>query len=402
MHPPAAREQLVPSHWTSSPRPNPKSTRLSRFCDGVATSATNDTPLARIILQARCEIQSDPFPCPIDAKISSDSSALAVISQGGWKHRDPILGIHILDEGEGQAPPRHRDDRDKDEDGDEDEDEDDEDDDDEDEGADTYAYQHYRSMVLEPGFSEIAYQLVMDSQHKLAVVADSHRIKTFYWGRSGEVAFGDWQPVRGKNVHTLACKKGYDGPIAVLPGERIARAGKGGIAVWDMAALATHKGGKRVGAGKLNTEDSWRDNEYNEIERSTGSAPSRTIQFAQEDKDFAPAVWQLHEPSGHMLAGENARRTAGRYGCYALDLEDGGKKVTRFLGHGGNVDTFAISDGDPNVFFTGCSDGCVRMYDVRHPLPVLTLDAGKSGEFCSAVQFVHPDGIPGMSHHLQA
>ncbi|KAI0719864.1 hypothetical protein C8T65DRAFT_635436 [Cerioporus squamosus] len=167
----------------------------------------------------------------------------------------------------------------------------------------------------------------------------------------------------------------------MLPGGRLTRAGKGSFAVWDTDKMPTHKGGKRVGKGKFN-HDSWRDNECDEIQLSTGSKPTSTIKLADEDQTFAPVVLTLHEPSGHLLAGENARKTAGRYGCYALDLEDGGKKA------------FSVSPGDAGVFATGCSDGYARLYDVRHPTPVMTLDAGKSGEFCSAVQLVHPDGIP--------
>ena len=56
--PPEARDELIPPHWTATPRPHPKSTRLSRFRNDVTTSATDDTPLARTILQARCEVQT--------------------------------------------------------------------------------------------------------------------------------------------------------------------------------------------------------------------------------------------------------------------------------------------------------------------------------------------------------
>jgi hypothetical protein len=47
-----------------------------------------------------------------------------------------------------------------------------------------------------------------------------------------------------------------------------------------------------------------------------------------------------------------------------------------------------------NVFITACDDGYARLYDVRHPLPVLTLDSGGENEGCSGVVLVHPDGIP--------
>ncbi|KAI0719173.1 hypothetical protein C8T65DRAFT_803280 [Cerioporus squamosus] len=372
--PQTMRDEIVSSPWTASYRPHPKSTRLSHFRNGVNTSATDATPIAQAILQARCEILSDDFPCPVNSAIAADSSALTAgiaPKLGGWKHRDPVLSLYILDETE---------DNDGDEEG-------------QSSGRDSLLGRHYRSVVLEPGLSEVAYQVAMDTPRKLAFVADSSRIKSFYWGRKGEASFKNWAPARGTNVHTFDSRGGHDGPIAMLPGGRLTRAGKGSFAVWDTDKMPTHKGGKRVGKGKFK-HDSWRDNECDEIELSTGSKPTSIIKLADKDQTFVPAVLTLHEPSGHMLAGENARKTAGRYGCYALDLVDGGKKVARYLGHGGFVEAFSVSPGDASVFATGCSDGYARLYDVRHPTPVMTLDAGKSGEFCSAVQLVHPDGIP--------
>ncbi len=205
--------------------------------------------------------------------------------------------------------------------------------------------------------------------------------------------FKDWGPSRGNNVHTLNSGR-YSGHIAVLPNGRIARAGKGGFALWDVEELATHRGGKRVGRGKFSTEGSWHDNDMDEIEQSVGSAPTTTVNFAAGDETFTPATWHLHESSGRMLVGEDGRQSHA-YGCYMIDLGEGGKKVTRYLGHGGNaIEGFSTSAGDPNVFATACADGYARLYDIRHPLPVLTIDAGKQSEFCTSVQFVHPDGIP--------
>ncbi|KAI0719179.1 hypothetical protein C8T65DRAFT_637110 [Cerioporus squamosus] len=367
---------FLPTAWTVSHSPHPKSTRLSRFRDGVTVSATNATPLAQTILQARCEVSADSVNCPIDAAISSDSSALAVIGQAGWKYRDPTLTVFLLDEGKGgdretRSTPNS-------EDGD----------------AETWAHRHFTSMVLEPGLSEIAYAVSMDAVHKLTLVADTHRIKTFYYGHAGDVKFGDWAPARGKNVHTLN-SKAYTGPIAALPGGRIARAGIGSVAIWDIDRLATHKGGKRVGRGKFDTEHSWRENEFDEIELSTGSEPTTVVNL---DRDvghlIAPGTWQHHEPTGRMLVGESGKRTQGHYGCFVLDLEHGGKKAMRFLGHGGHVQQFSVSAGDPNVFATAGGDGYARLFDVRHPLPVMTFDHGRCKEFCMTVELIHPDGVP--------
>ncbi|KAL1940225.1 hypothetical protein VTO73DRAFT_9177 [Trametes versicolor] len=374
-----------PNAWPDTPHPHPKTTRLSRFREGITTSVTDATPLARTIYQARCEVAADIISCPVSAAIAADSSALALIGAGGWKNRDPMLTIFLLDEHTPATAQDDKEDAAKDDEGDSDEEDDDDDDDG---GVRICSNTGFRYMVLEPGLSEVAYQLAVDTTNRLALVADTHRIKSFSWG--GDVTFGGWTPPRGENVHTMNSRK-YDGPIAVLSGGRIVRAGKGGAAIWSMDTLETHQGGRRVGRGEFEAEDSWRDDYGGEIERSTGSAPSTTVKFTQTG--LTPAGWHLHTPSGHLLCAENSHRS-DKYGCYALDLEAGGKIASRFLGHGGNVTAFSTSTGDANVFLTACADGYARLYDVRHPLPAMTIDSGKSSEFCEAVTLVHPDGIP--------
>lgn len=299
-----------------------------------------------------------------------------------------MLTIFLLDEHTPATAQDDKEDAAEDDEGDSDEEYDDDDDDG---GVRICSKTGFRYMVLEPGLSEVAYQLAVDTTNRLALVADTHRIKSFSWG--GDVTFGGWTPPRGENVHTMNSKK-YDGPIAVLSGGRIVRAGKGGAAIWSLDTLETHQGGRRVGCGEFEAEDSWRDDYGGEIERSTGSAPSTTVKFTQTG--LTPAGWHLHTPSGHLLCAENSHRS-DKYGCYALDLEAGGKTASRFLGHGGNVTAFSTSTGDANVFLTACADGYARLYDVRHPLPAMTIDSGKSSEFCEAVTLVHPDGIPSMS-----
>ncbi|KAH9885826.1 hypothetical protein C8Q73DRAFT_297636 [Cubamyces lactineus] len=369
--PQSARDRVLPQPWTESYRPHPKATRLSRFREGVVPSSTATTPRAQMIYQARCEVSADEFPSPINAAIAEDSSALAIIAQGGWKHREPVLGIYLLEDqrrsseagAEGGNP-----------------------DDESDDGDDEDASSGFRSITVDPGLTLVAHTLTMDTPRRLVFIADSQRIKSFSW--SNEVAFGGWTPARGENVHTLR-SRGFRGPIAVLPGGRVARAGKGSVALWNVDELETHEHG-RVGKGRISLEDVWRDNDNEEIERSVGSAPSTTAAFA--DAQFAPSVWHLHSPTGHLLCAEDSRE-ASRYGCYAVDLEQGGKKVTRFIGHGGGIQCFSTSTGDARVFATGCSDGYARLFDTRRPLPVMTFDAGRRSEFCLAVELIHPDGI---------
>ncbi|OJT15004.1 hypothetical protein TRAPUB_8447 [Trametes pubescens] len=235
----AAIDTQRPRPWPGSPHPHPKTTRLSRFRDGITPSVTDATPLARTIYQARCEVAADTVATPVSAAISADCSALALVGAGGWKNRDPTLTIYYLDE-PAAAPNDDEDDAEREE---------------------IRAYGGFRRMALEPGLADVAHAVAMDDTHLLALVADADRIKTFAWG--GDVAFGGWTPARGTNVHTLDSER-HDGPVAVFPGGRVARAGRGGVALWSIEGLATHEGGRRVGR-KLNIEGVWRDNDDGEI-----------------------------------------------------------------------------------------------------------------------------------------
>ncbi|KAH9944868.1 transmembrane amino acid transporter protein-domain-containing protein [Amylocystis lapponica] len=75
-------------------------------------------------------------------------------------------------------------------------------------------------------------------------------------------------------------------------------------------------------------------------------------------------------------------------------MEHGGRTVARYLGHGGDVDEFSTSAGDANVFATAASDGFVRLYDVRKPLPVVTLDSGRQAERAMAWCLCIPTACP--------
>ncbi|CAA7265529.1 unnamed protein product [Cyclocybe aegerita] len=165
--------------------------------------------------------------------------------------------------------------------------------------------------------------------------------------------------------------------------------------------LATHgPSGKDIIGTKIDPEDmdTWRDDPES-IEPSSGSAVSSTIQLdgetTGEGEGLEISKWRRHPSQNNiMLCGLNTRKGEYYY-CHAFDHEAGGKLTTRYLGHGGSVDGFSASvNADPNVFLTWCSDGHARLYDVRHPLPVLTIASAKHLEPMPAAVLAHPDGIP--------
>lgn len=239
--------------------------------------------------------------------------------------------------------------------------------------------------------------IIVDDPRGLVIVGDWERIKSY---RCID-AEGNPDKSKKKGVHTMNCKD-YSGPLAILANGRLARAGKKSVVVWDLDNLPTHgESGTDIIGNKINKEDfnTWRD-DLEDIEPSTGSEPTSTIKLEmdeyiskknQEKSDIG--VWQAHPTQANvMLCGSNVG--SHNFDCHAFDLEAGGKPVVRYLGHGGSVDGFSTSVGDPNVFLTWCSDGYARLYDTRQVLPVVTIAGGAQLEHLPSAVLAHSDGIP--------
>ena len=100
------------------------------------------------------------------------------------------------------------------------------------------------------------------------------------------------------------------------------------------------KGKTRIGK-KMTDLDSWRD-DPEDIEMSHGSDLHDKISF--EDKTLRPAHWHTHPTlPGSMLCASDPQMTQN-HSCLSLDLENSGKTVMHYLGHGGAVDGFSTSE----------------------------------------------------------
>jgi len=342
----------APEPWSKSMKPHPLTTRLTRFRGNVTTSATSDQPLANVIYQARCEITSNQIPSPIALTISANGTVLVANGMGGYKNRTPALWHHFLEDTDGLPDGHH----------------------------------------VETGLSDIAYWIATDEERKLMFTADRDRIKSYAWGSPSENDRHSAVP-----THTMDTGS-YTGPLAVLSGGRLVRAGKGSVAVWNLDTLPTHgaKGKTRIGK-KFSVEDSWRDDaEF--IEISGGNPADATI--ALENRNLSSVVWHPHPSvAGNMIIASEPRESSS-YSCISIDLEHGGKTVVKYLGHGGGVNGIATSPGDPSLFVSASDDGFARLFDVRRPLPVLTLEAGHPSGGCPAVVMTYPDGIPSAYLYL--
>ncbi|OBZ72477.1 hypothetical protein A0H81_07646 [Grifola frondosa] len=351
-----------PGRWTKHLQPHPNSTRLSRFREGIAVSVTAETPLAQIIHQARCEITDRSIYSPMKMVLASDGSCLAIAACGGWKNRDPVVQFYVP-------------------------------------GGDGTGDLLTKSSVIKPGLSDVAMELALDETRQLIFVADDCRIKSYFWADEPDLTSdadaGRSEPPtakrkKGQAVHTLRCDE-YRGPIALFGNSRIARAGKGAVAFWNIDALETHgsPGQGLIGFGKFNKEDTWRDT-MAPIELSTGSDIHMEVALA--DSTLTPAVG--------TCTGDVGRCCARRTGSAAIGMGASGwtwsmgPNCDAVPGTRGDVENFSTSDGDKNVFLTAGSDGFARLFDVRHPLPVITLNSGSTMEYCPDAILVHPDGIP--------
>ncbi|KAH3766935.1 guanine nucleotide-binding protein beta subunit [Pelomyxa schiedti] len=72
-----------------------------------------------------------------------------------------------------------------------------------------------------------------------------------------------------------------------------------------------------------------------------------------------------------MNTTERLVSSSGDGTCILWDVETG-TAITKFTGSTGDVMTVAISPTNPNEFVSGATDTKARIYDIRHPKPVIT------------------------------
>lgn len=348
------------SPWRKTLRPHPLSTPCSRFLDDIPEwTATDQNQHATTVVQARCEVASRDIRFPSDMRLSSTGNILAFSSMGGWKNRVPYLTYHLLTEEIGAG------------------------------SINSYAIK----VDLMSGLRE----MLIDDERRLLFASDWDRVRSY---RCKEPNVPRDAPAgHALRVHTLR-SKGYSGPLAMLPNGRLAKAGKGKAAIWDLDSLQTHGATGKDFVGDTLSEfemDTWRDDPEN-IERSKGSEATTVIDLPYIDGKtknnvFEVEKWHQHPSQASTLICATDRKSKN-YLCHALDFEAGGRTVARYLGHGDSINDFSTSAGDPNVFLTSCSDGHARLYDVRHPLPTMTLATAYPLEAGTTAILAHPDGIP--------
>ncbi|THH34104.1 hypothetical protein EUX98_g17 [Antrodiella citrinella] len=324
-----------PASYAALEKPHPDSSPLARYRN--VPNFTPPSPLAQAVAQARFSTTSTRIDTPVNIRLPQNSACLALIGAGGYKNRDPELSYFLLDE------------------------------------TDDYGF--CKEVSIPCGLLEVAYQIDMDPTRKLIYVADSDRIKSYWYDGKKHGA-----------KHTLNPKG--DGPIMLVEnGSKLLRAGRSGVDMWNVDTLPDHgpDGRKKIGKGKVSIEDSWRDEEAY-VEPSTGTAAHASVSLHADA--IQPTTWSLL-PNGHMIVSPK-----NKYSCWTADLESGLKPVTKFIGHGGPVSGFSTSPQDPNSFLTSSDDGLARLFDIRQPLPSISFDCGSSSERLRSALYVYVEGLP--------
>ncbi|KAG8729421.1 hypothetical protein FRC11_008812 [Ceratobasidium sp. 423] len=204
------------------------------------------------------------------------------------------------------------------------------------------------------GLSSVPTHMAMDEAQRHILVGDKRRIKSFAWATADGAYYK--KPLEKYTMDST----GFAGPILALPNGMIIRAGQGVAAVWDM------------------------DNE--ECEEN----PTSQVNFANKPKLQPDILKLLPDSPSSVLCTERTHNN-----CIAIDLEHGGTTIARYKGHHSPVTHVSTSAADPQVFLTSSyNDGYARMFDVRHPQPILALKVKQGGVSCGPIALTHPDGIP--------
>ncbi len=228
--------------WRKTLRPHPLSTPCSRFLDDIPEwTATDQNQRAISVAQARCEITSREIRLPSDMRLSSTGNILAFSAMGGWKNRVPYLHYQLLNE------------------------------------------ESINSCSIKVDLMSGLREMLIDDERRLLFASDWDRVRS-YRCKDPNVS-RDEPSGRSLRVHTLN-SRGYAGPLAMLPNGRLAKAGKGQVAIWDLDSLQTHgESGKDVVGDKLSESesmDTWRDDPES-IERSRGSEATTVIDLPSID-----------------------------------------------------------------------------------------------------------------------
>lgn len=252
-----------------------------------------------------------------------------------------------------------------------------------------------------------ATHLAVDPIRELVYAADKRNIESFKYSTSPSDLFGgddsDVDEISSDNmapVHTLDSRP-LKGPLALLErGSKLLRAGEGELYTWDVDGLfrqnsdSDSDGDDRVWQrsrrGRKGTPDPFEEPEPEDEEDWQGTPATNVFRFEEPSASSMNIAYWSASPNNSKIMLTTMKDS---FSCLGLDIQAGGKVTTRFIGHGGQPTGFSTSAvAEPTMFLTSAMDGVARLYDVRQPLPGLSIK-----DEIRAALFVHIQGVPGTS-----
>lgn len=224
--------------WMKTLRPHPLSIPCSWFMDDISDWTAIDQHRATSVVHGRCEVASNDIGNPHGMLLSPSGNVLALATKGGYKGRIPYTSYHLPDNVT------------------------------DDESLRSYPFK----VDLMSGIQEIC----IDDDRRLTFASDFGCVKSYMYKDPNIPK--DQPGGRTLRVHTLASKN-YSGPLTMFPNGRLAKAGKGQVAIWDLDSLQTlGENGKDIIGGPYSKSDlnTWRDDPEN-IEMSKGNHATTVI-----------------------------------------------------------------------------------------------------------------------------
>ncbi|TFY70861.1 hypothetical protein EVG20_g2143 [Dentipellis fragilis] len=329
--------------WLTTSRPSPQSNLLARFnpkydkaklsavLDEVEDSNARDAMQA--VLQARSTFFSTSITSPTCMSLNGDLLLLG--GCGGYKGRLDLLSIVDI-------PNKP---------------------------LDPNAVEWERTKTLKTGLGSPGTQVAYDPEAQLIWHDGDIRLRAF--------------SADHKIKYTLDCSAHRYSWGLSNNGRTVIRGGKNGFALWHVDQLTAHGAGAIPGGHKISSGHSCFGgldvDTAKRLERSAGDAPHSTFTIHGVEPFRVGHMTPLPGTNAHLFAPTDLPQMAtdgkNDTAVYMADFGQGAPVAHAIgLGHSGRITALALDAAIPHTYVTACDDNYGRVFDVRHPLPQITLE----------------------------
>ncbi|KAA1476314.1 hypothetical protein DENSPDRAFT_505677 [Dentipellis sp. KUC8613] len=328
--------------WLTTSHPSTQSSLLARFNPkydngklGAVLSEVDDSSARdamQAILQARSTFFSTPITSPTCMSLNRDLLLLG--GCGGYKSRLDCLSVV-------EIPNKP---------------------------LEPNAVEWDRAETLKTGLGSPGRQVAYDPEAQLIWHDGDIRLRAF--------------SADHKIKYTLDCSAHSYSWGLINNGRSVTRGGKDGFALWHVDQLTVHGAGVVPGGHKISSGHSCFGSldvdTAKGLERSAGDAPHSTFLIHGVEPSQVGHMTPLPGTNTHLFAPiDLPMATDGKNdtAVYMADFGQGAPVAHAIgLGHSGRITALALDAALPHTYVTACDDNYGRVFDVRHPLPQITLE----------------------------